>query len=859
VYIPVPVAGSAPVTVLNRGDLDVQVTWKDTADNNINGSLSSFQTGEVYRADITISAKNGWSFDPAINFQYPNNSVTEQPGPNGDPLVRSLTTVTYRAAEAPKVIDLPIKLTDLLPAPYAGATAVSSFVDPSMQYSGVVSWEDSSLQPVTGSIFQYGESYTATVELTSAPGFVFPSSLTGANFEHQHDDSNVPPVYTPGGGGKGTVRVTFPPAPNRVPINNENNNYDLAKYIPLPVAGETPVWTFDQEGIIGTVSWDYHTPQGYRAVSALDIFHCEQYRAEITLRAKTGREFVPTNFYYSSGTYGNPVGDQNGTEIRTIMVEYEELIGAFASDNPRAESALKRIAAAKNEATIAAVPLYINLSSGEEPVSLTDGSLGTKGVLLNSSNSPAFVRLDGHDRKIRLTGAPNRQALLTVGSGVTLYLRNITLTGIGNNTTALIWVIDGGTLVLEDGAVVEGNINTYSNIGGGIHVGTGGTLRLAGVSAAIRNNVADNYGGGVGVNDSTGTFIIEAGEITGNTAEYGGGVANFYGNIMIMGGKISGNTVGEVGGGVYDRGGVITMDAGEISGNTVVNRDGGGVYTSGNFMMKGGNISRNSAANGGGVWSETDFTMEGGIISGNTVREFGGGVCAQYGTFLMKGGEISGNSTGHEGGGVYTGNITFTMEGGKISYNSALTGGGVKSQGTFTMKAGIISYNSATYGGGVRESMGTFTMEAGEIFRNKATEGGGVNTLSPGGFTMKGGKIHENEATYGGGVYSGNFMMETGTITRNTTRGGDGGGVYCLDFGSFIKKGGTIYGYHASDTDNSAYRGYADGHAVYVKTGQKRDTDADPSVMLYAKWDSGAWTYNDTSPGGVGDTTANWQ
>ncbi|GHV94747.1 hypothetical protein AGMMS50293_10670 [Spirochaetia bacterium] len=78
--------------------------------------------------------------------------------------------------------------------------------------------------------------------------------------------------------------------------------------------------------------------------------------------------------------------------------------------------------------------------------------------------------------------------------------------------------------------------------------------------------------------------------------------------------------------------------------------------------------------------------------------------------------------------------------------------------------------------------------------------------------------------------------------------------------GTFTKKGGTIYGdtdttHTADSTENTATSG--NGHAVCLSDGKKRNSDADIGVNLYAS--SGGWTYDDTSPDGVGDTLGNWE
>lgn len=339
---------------------------------------------------------------------------------------------------------------------------------------------------------------------------------------------------------------------------------------------------------------------------------------------------------------------------------------------------------------------------------------------LSTTGAKQFVitiRGNGHTLDLVSAGS-----LFTVGSSasgswkVSLALQNITLRGKADNTAPLVSVQSKGTLSLETGAVISGNVNTSTK------------------------------GGGVSV--SGGDFTMKGGEISGNTArDCGGGVY------------------------IYSKG-TFTMTSGKISGNTTTAATadtftyGGGVYidSRGTFTMKGGEISGNSAAGstycyGGGVTVdyEGDFTMSGGKISGNTALTEGGGVYVYTGAFTMYDGEISGNSTSGTsfscGGGVsvfFSGD--FIMSGGKISHNTAFTqGGGVYSTGSFAMHGGEISGNTAAgstycYGGGVYIGIaGTFDMDGGRISGNTAAGttrgyGGGVYVVHyETTFTMSGG------------------------------------------------------------------------------------------------------------------------
>jgi hypothetical protein len=567
-----------------------------------------------------------------------------------------------------------------------------------------------------------------------------------------------------------------------------------------------------------------------------------------------------------------------------------------------------------SQSTFAAVLSGITtLSAGADVVYiLPPGSESLSPASASNTNGNVTVTIDGGGRAVTLD---SDGSLFTVGSGVTLKLKNITLQGRRtgtSNTGSLVMVNTSGTLELYDGVLITGNeTNSYS--GGGVYV-NGGTFTMSG--GEIANNSASS-GGGVYISNS-GTFTMNGGKIVGNSASsYGGGVRfDSSGNFTMSGREISDNSASFYGGGVYvSNSGNFTMGGGKIAGNSA--SSGGGVYCGNEaFTISGGEISGNSASSyGGGVYCDSEaFTISGGEISGNsgngvffsgngTFTMSGGeisgnsdhGVYVSSGNFTMSAGEISGNSASYSGGGVYVSNSgNFTMGGGKISGNSTSDdGGGVwfGGNGNFTMSGGEISGNSASsYGGGVYVS-GTFIMNNGEISGNSVSPsgndysfgGGGVYVYNSGNFTMSDGKISDNSVSPsgnnnyyyfgGGGVYvQGIFTVSGGEISGNSVSpSGDysyysfgGGGVYVYQ-GTFIKQGGTIYGDtdavagNGSATDNTAVSG--DGHAVFLSNGSKRrNATAGPTVKLYARFDNYTWTYDgDTVPGIYMDTIINWE
>jgi parallel beta-helix repeat protein len=350
-----------------------------------------------------------------------------------------------------------------------------------------------------------------------------------------------------------------------------------------------------------------------------------------------------------------------------------------------------------------------------------------------SGNVTLAVLGDGEKTVER--GSGNSGSLFTVGTGASLTLDagngSLTLDGGKNDSisadAALVKVVSGGKLTMDDGVTLQNNNNTVGTGGcGGVYVDGNGEFTMKGGTISHNTVSGTGDGGGVYVTGSS-TFTMEGGEISDNTASSeGGGLYLSTGSTFTMSGNavISDNTATS-GGGVYvTNGGTFTMSGGTvISDNTATN--GGGIYVTGGgmFVMNGGEISSNEVTDddslGGGVYVEGGgFTMSGGTICNNTASGVGGGgvFLQSGGTFTMSGGTISGNTApAVGGGGVYVNNgSTFTMNSGTIRDNSTTgDGGGVcEVSGTFTMNHGTISGTTADENGDNVFSGGTSTDDA---------------------------------------------------------------------------------------------------------------------------------------------------
>jgi hypothetical protein len=214
----------------------------------------------------------------------------------------------------------------------------------------------------------------------------------------------------------------------------------------------------------------------------------------------------------------------------------------------------------------------------------------------------------------------------------------------------------GAVFAMEDGSVVTGNTHFYGSSN------KVGSICINGKSTFIMKNgtkITQNDDDGL-MFFNGGSFVHEANtEISDNT---GCGIAVFGDSAISMqaGCKITGNN----GRGVTIFDGAFVMDGGEISGNSTYNVTGVSLFDPyGGGVLVAGN-------------SESSFVMNGGEISGNTAVSRGGGVYVDStGVFVLKGGEISGNTAPAGGGGVSVSGI-FNPQGGTMAGNTAGNGWG---------------------------------------------------------------------------------------------------------------------------------------------------------------------------------------
>jgi parallel beta-helix repeat protein/predicted outer membrane repeat protein len=328
-----------------------------------------------------------------------------------------------------------------------------------------------------------------------------------------------------------------------------------------------------------------------------------------------------------------------------------------------------------------------------------DINFSGKAIVLMSENGPEVTTID-------CQGSPSvlyRGFTFYSGEDANTVVRGFTITNGYQN-------FGGGIYCSSASPTITGNIivgNTAASYGGGIYCGSCSPIIT---DNTISGNTAGSDGGGIECWPSA-PAIITGNVITGNTAAgYGGGIDCWLdSDATIAGNTISQNTA-DWGGGVFSQSCTPTVTDNTIEGNMTINGAGGGLCSaygdiiiagntvtgnssglgqtagSGGFMVQFGTpiienniISGNTATGGGGgfflLWCDNS-TISNNLITNNEADTLGaGGVGFYYSSATLYNNTITGNSVDGVGGGIWlvdssTVNIINT-----ISWNNTATAG----------------------------------------------------------------------------------------------------------------------------------------------------------------------------------------
>ncbi len=346
--------------------------------------------------------------------------------------------------------------------------------------------------------------------------------------------------------------------------------------------------------------------------------------------------------------------------------------------------------------------------------------------------------------------------LVNIPSGKSLTLSYITIDGNKDNfdvtTDAAIYSSSGGTLTINEGAVIKDNRSSY------------------------------------GIQISSGTIYMNGGSVEGHTSY---GIYSYYGNFYMTGGTITGNTTA----GVYLNSSSSRSDVFQMTGGSITENTSYGIYNNyTDIRLSGGEISKNGSygihnyyltnavmeINGTASISENRSYGVYNYQCSNAVMKIGGtatisenrsyGICnnsfsntvleisematisknGSYGVYSSSSSrgvlKISGTSTISENvnGGIYFSSSaldSFIVSGGEIRNNTgigcfvyanyvSITGGSIRDNGNYGLN---VSASTA--------SGSTFSMTGGEFLNNK---GYGITTNIYSDLSITGGVVANN-------------------------------------------------------------------------------------------------------------------
>jgi hypothetical protein len=442
-----------------------------------------------------------------------------------------------------------------------------------------------------------------------------------------------------------------------------------------------------------------------------------------------------------------------------------------------------------------------------DPISLTNGELE-----LSLPASTAAITIDGSD-VVAVDGA-NAHRVFHIDPGVQATFAHLGIVrgyASGSGEASLGGgIYSRGLLTLTDCNL---DANTCAGgVGGGL-CNNGGTVTIDG-SAVTNCAAVDGNGGGL-YNSADGTLTVTDSLVRGNSCQaYGGGIYNAGGRLMVRGSTLGNNSVNAeasgLGGGIYNTGsGTAAVTDSALSGNFA--QYGGGLANdSGTLTMASSSLSANSVGmfgEGGGIYNiQGTLTVAGSRISGNSAN-FGGGIYCASSTLTVIGCDLHANSAAI-GGGIYSGSGTLTVTGSTLSANSAGTGGGIDSaDSTLTVTDCDLHANSAGNGGGIFKSFGGTVMVTGSTLRanNSTAGGGGIYVL--GTLTVTDSTLGANSARVGGGIFSASSTLTVIGCDLSTNSADNGGGIYNY-IGGTLTVSGTTLGANSASLGGGIYNEY---------------------------------------------------
>lgn len=395
--------------------------------------------------------------------------------------------------------------------------------------------------------------------------------------------------------------------------------------------------------------------------------------------------------------------------------------------------------------------------------------------------------------------------------------------------------IQGCTLNIRGTAV---NSNHSESSGGGV-VMTRQVAKTNGVEKTYLakvnmtgGSISYNYSGGAAgglLVQSAGTITnIYGGTIAGNESKSGGGgiYVSTKSTLNMYGGTISGNKANTAGGGLYVAQGVANVSNVTFRNNTATTNSAHLLVTGADAVFVGKNCKflEGETKTGGVavVQSRAHATFEKCDFGNNKATAGAGGAVyistRSFGNLI--GCKLYNNTAANNAGALMlSNNAEVTVENCDFTENATKTLGGA----VYVSPASTLTINQSTFNKCTSETRGGAIVCRGNIFLNNSV----IENCTA---VTEGGAIATDVNTMGGSGIMRGLVMD-GTVIRNNTAGGQGGGIYgwkgcrlelynCEITGNVSPAdGGAIWAYEDLELHNTKITGNTsggEGYAVYM-------------------------------------------
>lgn len=275
------------------------------------------------------------------------------------------------------------------------------------------------------------------------------------------------------------------------------------------------------------------------------------------------------------------------------------------------------------------IDIQIHLDNGD----LINNKAGGNGAGIYTYNANISTSDDGHSEAL------NIKKNVSAGNGGGIYVDGGDIFLVGQATLSENSADgNGGVAYADQGSIniqyCETTIQNNKAVNGGAFYVSGGDIITG--EGLISENIASSDGGAFYLNGGK----VSVGKMTmrKNEAVNGGAIALHNGQFQISPeGRIMNNTA-KYGGGLYvnNESGTLTCDGGSFDGNSA--DYGGGIYATGQIdLVLAANVYNNRAKNGGGIYADggVELLFGNGLIVSNQAAEVGGGIYLSNGQLVF--------------------------------------------------------------------------------------------------------------------------------------------------------------------------------------------------------------------------------